>query len=56
MIYSCFLALNFVKISLPKSFWCPKSKVDVNVLNVGDNMEISDLLKGNMSSVEIGGH
>jgi hypothetical protein len=42
----CFPAWNFVKIYLPKSTWCPKSKVNVNMLNWSDKVTIWDSLRG----------
>jgi hypothetical protein len=32
-----------VKICFPKSKWCPKIKVKVNVVNLSDKVEILDL-------------
>jgi hypothetical protein len=34
-----------VKIFLPKSKWCPQSKVKVNVINLIDKVKGLDLLK-----------
>jgi hypothetical protein len=50
----CFPALNFVKICLPKSKWCPQSKEKVNGLSLNDKVKVLGLLKGSMSSVEVG--
>jgi hypothetical protein len=43
-----------MKICLTKSKWYPKS--EVNVLNLNDRVNILDLLKGNMSLMEVGWH
>jgi hypothetical protein len=61
-----FTILNFVKIWIPKSKWCTKSKVKLwdplkpkracYVLSLSDEKKIWDLLKGSLSSVEVGWH
>jgi hypothetical protein len=43
-----------VKIHLPKSKWCPESKVQLNVLNLSDKAKILELLKSVMSLAEVG--
>jgi hypothetical protein len=43
-----------MKICLPKSKWCTKSKVNIYVLNLSDKVKILDLLTGNMSLVGVG--
>jgi hypothetical protein len=50
----CFPALNFVKVCLLKSKWCPKSKVKINVLNLSGKVKVLDLLKARISLADVG--
>jgi hypothetical protein len=50
----CFSALNFLKICLSRSKWCPRSKVKFNVVNLSNKAKMLVLLKGGVSLVEVG--